>query len=416
MRITPNYVAVEPWIWSDPRVRKLGLDARGLFGMLLTCRLMSKVPGLILHGAGALSDEWDGTVEEFRACFKHLEDAGLCSADWEARVVYVVPLLTEMVCNRPNGPSQAAAFGTVVFRLAPDCELTRRVNHDLMQLMLNSPALKESYLRCRPLSNEDARQQAERPIPSQPLQTALQFPETPQAVASEPAAGGESENCAHLSQPTEGAVETDSPPALRVVPDNEETELIEGLRQLVQEAGDALRLPKAGFTSNQQVNLRSQWHQCFEAGWRSKDLGDLGRFVAAGGLGWLTKKTPAEYLASMYLGDALARMDRARPKAPTPPPRRAGPSGSRLRWHMDRFGRPDEVDDGGAQRYRCLIGDAWELDKLAELYERYRQNESLTMADVYAAMASRPKVSDPPFTPLTAEELEHAHRVVREAG
>lgn len=417
MRVTPPFVAIETWIWNDPRVRGLDRDARSLFGLLLTCPLMSKVPGLILAGVGALADEWKSTPEEFRDAFAKVQKAGLCDADWEARVVYVVPILTEMVCNRPKGPSQAAAFGTIVLRMAPDCPLTRRVEHDLLQLMVHSPALMESFRRCQMLSNEDARSALARPIPTQPRQMSLQLPDapvhTPAEPSSAPDAGGESAEL--LPMVGSGQDATDSPPTPRAVSADPEAELAEGLRELVDQAGAALQLPPSGFTVNQQVNLRTQWRQAHAAGWRRQDLADLGRFIRDGGLGWLNKKTPAEYLGSMYLGDALARMDKARGKAAPPAPRRPA-VGPRLRWHVDTLGRADEVDDGAGDRFVALRGDAWELEQLATLYRRYRAGECLTMADVRQAMAARPKPPVPEFTPLTRDEVDRARELVRQAG
>lgn len=428
MRITPPYVAVEPWIWNDPRVRALGREARGLFGLLLTCPQMTKIPGLLLAGTGALADEWKGPVSEFKEVFAELQTSGLCQADWEARVVYVVPLLTEMVCNRPNGPSQAAAFGTVVFRLAPDCELTRRVDHDLRRLMLNSPALMASYLRCRPMSTEDARQQASVPLPAQPRQLVMNLPEAPERWGAEPAetgaaaaeaaahaepdedyAGGESADLDECP-PDQCPGGKDSPPAPVLVVVPPEQELAAGLADLVANAGEALALPPSGFTATQQANLMVQWRAAHRAGWRRQDLADLGSWIGAGGLQWLRHCRPAAYLSS-YLGDALVAMDQRRKKGSRPPAARAPAHGEpRLRWWMDRDGSPGEVDDGGTEKVIRIIGDPWEKEQLQALYQRHMNGERLTIQDVKGALAkeSRPDYTPPASSPARPERLRQA--------
>lgn len=421
MRITPPYVAVEPWIWNDPRVRALGRDARGLFGLLLTCPQMTKVPGLLLAGTGALADEWQGTVSEFKEVFKELQDAGLCLADWGARVVYVVPLLTEMVCNRPNGPSQAAAFGTVLFRLAPDCELTRRVDHDLRQLMLNSPALMASYLRCRPMSTEDARQQAGVPLPTQPRQMALNLPEAPEVPepAAAPAegddeepeidsAGGESDDLQCAPEQCPG--EKDSPPAPRLVAAWPEHELADGMAELIANAGESLALPPSGLTATQRANLAVQWRAAYEAGWRRQDLADLGTWIGAGGLQWLRHCRPAAYLSS-YLGDALVAMDQRRKKGMRAAPARAPAHGEpRFRWWFDTDGSPGEVDDGATEKFIRIKGDPWEKEQLQALYQRHLTGERLTIKDIKAVFAqeNRPGYQPPGSSPARPESLRQA--------
>ena len=323
-RITPNYIVVEPWIWNDPRVRSLGKDAKGLYGMLMTCPQMTKVPGLIFGGTGSLTDEWNGgTREEFLTLFAELERANLCQADWDNRCVYVLPLLQDMECNAPCGPPQASAYGTVIFRLAPDCELVRRVDHDMRQLMLHSPAMMQSYLRCRPMSNDDAKRDVGRPLPPQPRQISLNLPEAGPATAapSEPQAGGASGSTSSTA-PAWTTGDADAPPALRVVADSPERELEEGLEALVASASYKLALGPSGFSSTQLEQLRSGWKDAYAVGWRKADLGDLGRWIAGGGLSGLTKTTPGAYVAS-YLGDALTRMDERRSKGGLRPPARA---------------------------------------------------------------------------------------------
>lgn len=400
MRITPPFHCIEPWIMNDPRVRSLDREARSLFQLLLMFPTMSKVPGLILNvGKGAMCDEFQSSESEFLDCFGKLVEKGLCDADWTNRVVFVKPLLTEMVCNRPRGPSQAAAFGTVIFRIAPDCALVREVDHHLRELMCTSPSLSESYLRCASLSSADAlaKRQAGQPLRSQPRQLGLVLPET--GSASMDAAEETVEDAAHSqSNPTlPGSVEAGAAA---------EAELQVGLKLLQLNAGTALD----GLSESQVQQLRMLWTTAFGAGWRAVDLGDLGSWIAGGGLKWLSQVPPAAYVAA-HLGNALAKMDEFRRRSPLRAPARVPTIGTqlRLRWTTDNKGRICGVDDG-SRNSLSILGDSWEGEVLRRMYERYMRGEQLTMAEIRAALDHRPASGDDAAVHAMTQEIEAMQR------
>lgn len=378
----PMYVSVEPWIWNDTRVRSLSTVARNVFAQLLTCPQHSKVPGLLIQtGPGALRDEFQVPESELLVAFEELQRAGLAFADWKARVVYCRPLLADMSCNRPKSPSRAAAYGLVVHRLAQKCHVLTMVDEDIRALVIDSPSLHQSYLRCNALSTEDAERTREQPLARQQHQASFGFPERP-----EPAA-------APVEAPAEVAA-----PRLAVV-------AIDGVSQSYESAEQALLAAAPGsipsLTPSEKAQLRTAWLLARQASWTVQDMADLGAYVEAGGFYWVNKMTKAHYVCSR-LGEALEKMATERgkrmPRSPlkqSPAQRAVGNASTeqRITWTIGHRGiakgRPTEVRDleTGAQAYS--VDDTEEELVVLERYQALsKAGKLIDVAEVAADLAS----------------------------
>lgn len=376
----PMYVSVEPWIWNDARVRSLTTVARNVFAQLLTCPQHSKVPGLLIQtGPGALRDEFQVPEAELLAAFEELQAAGLAFADWKARVVYCRPLLADMSCNRPKSPSRAAAYGLVVHRLAQKCHVLTMVDEDIRALVIDSPSLHQSYLRCNALSTEDAERTREQPLARQQHQASFGFPERPEPAAA----------------PAEAPAEV-AAPRLAVV-------AIDGVSQSYESAEQALLAAAPGsipsLTPSEKAQLRTAWLLARQASWTVQDMADLGAYVEAGGLYWVNKMTKAHYVCSR-LGEALEKMATERgkrmPRSPlkqSPAQRAVGNTEQRIAWTIGHRGiakgRPTEVRDleTGAQAYS--VDDTEEELVVLERYQALsKAGKLIDVAEVAADLAS----------------------------
>ncbi len=373
----PSYVSVEPWIKNDLRVRSLSMIGRYVFEQLLTCPQQSKVPGLLLNaGPGALRDEFQVPESELLTAFEELERAGLVFADWKARVVYCRPLLADMSCNRPKSPSRAAAYGLVVHRLAQKCAVLDMVDEDIRALVIDSPSLHQSYLRCNALSTEDAERTREQPLARQQHQASFGFPERPEPAAAAADQAGE------VVQPRLSVVAVDG---VTQSYDEAEAALLAG-------AGDAMQ----ELTPNERAQLRTAWLVARQAGWTVADMADVGEWVKAGKLYFVTRITKAAYVSSR-LGECLEKMSQDRgqrmPKSPALQQHRAAAAEptKRLQWVLgDRGsakGRPTEVKDLVTGEVAISTLDTpEELAVLERARERSRGGEHVEVSQVAAEL------------------------------
>ncbi len=98
-----KYRPIDVRLWNDRKFLSLNDDGRMLWLFLLTAPSTLPIPGVVVGGPAALSEQLGWSVERFHKGFQELLDHGLSvRADFDARVVWLTNALTRWPPQNPN--------------------------------------------------------------------------------------------------------------------------------------------------------------------------------------------------------------------------------------------------------------------------------------------------------------------------
>ena len=127
----PIYRKIAVRMWGDGKfcrsLSPMAPSGQALWLYLLTGEHTGIIPGLFSRGKAAIAESLGWDLEDFERCFREIETAGMASADWQARLVWIP---NAVKYNRPDNPNVVTAWGRA-FQMLPECSLRDRAKVEL---------------------------------------------------------------------------------------------------------------------------------------------------------------------------------------------------------------------------------------------------------------------------------------------
>ncbi len=109
-------------------------SGRALWLFLLSCREMTRIPGVVLAGPMALAESIEWEPEDFDRCLGEILERGMAKMDRRARVLWLTHAHLQDE-NHPENPNQILGWRTT-WDLIPDCALKAEIWTALRDWML----------------------------------------------------------------------------------------------------------------------------------------------------------------------------------------------------------------------------------------------------------------------------------------